>query len=716
MAARDYSLERTRNIGIMAHIDAGKTTTTERVLYYTGVNYKMGEVHEGAATMDWMVQEQERGITITSAATNCYWTPNEGPQKGTSHRINIIDTPGHVDFTIEVERSLRVLDGAVAVFDGGNGVEPQSETVWRQADKYHVPRIAFINKMDKVGADFDMCLDSIRDRLGANPVAIQYPVGVEDKHRGLVDLIKMQAAIFDEESKGQTYEWVEIPEDILPRCKELRDQMLEACADVSDEVMEKFVGGDLSKITEEEIYAAIRKGTLGFKFVPVILGSAFKNKGVQMILDAVVSFLPSPLDIPPVQGIHPDKMVPAATKGGPPTHLVVERPASDEAPFSALAFKILHDPFGTLTFFRVYSGTVASGSAVMNTTRGKRERFGRILRMHANKREEVDVCHAGNIYAAVGLRDTRTGDTLSDDKQPIILEKMEFPEPVISIAIEPKTKADLDKLGVSLNKLAYEDPSFRTFTNEETGQTIIAGMGELHLEIIVDRLRREYKVEANVGKPEVAYKEAITKPALGVEGKFIRQSGGKGQYGHVKIDLLPGERGSGFVFENAIVGGIIPKEFIPSVEKGIREAMTRGVLAGYPLIDAKARLTDGSYHEVDSSTSAFEVAGSLAFQEAANLAGLALLEPVMAVEVVCPEQYLGDVIGDLNSRRGRIADMSQRGNARVIDSEVPLAMMFGYATDLRSRTQGRATYSMQFHQYAQVPAAVQEEIVVKQRG
>ncbi|HTJ83937.1 MAG TPA: elongation factor G [Polyangiaceae bacterium] len=704
--ARDYSLEKTRNIGIMAHIDAGKTTTTERVLYYTGVNYKMGEVHEGAATMDWMVQEQERGITITSAATNCYWTPNEGPHAGVSHRINIIDTPGHVDFTIEVERSLRVLDGAVAVFDGGNGVEPQSETVWRQADKYHVPRIAFINKMDKVGADFDMCLDSMRDRLGTNPVAIQYPVGVEDKHRGLVDLIKMKAAIFDEESKGQKYDWVDVPADLLPRCKELRDHMLEACADVSDSVMEKFVGGEADKITEAEIHEALRAGTLSFKFVPVILGSAFKNKGVQMILDAVINYLPSPLDIPPVKGIDPNKK----------DHPTVERKASDDAPFSALAFKIMHDPFGTLTFFRVYSGTVSSGSSVMNTTRGKRERFGRILRMHANKREEIDVCYAGNIYAAVGLRDTRTGDTLSDEKHPVLLEKMEFPEPVISIAIEPKTKADLDKLGVSLAKLAYEDPSFRTFTNEETGQTIIAGMGELHLEIIVDRLRREHKVEANVGKPEVAYKETITKAALGVEGKFVRQSGGKGQYGHVKIDLMPGERGTGFVFENAIVGGIIPKEFIPSVEKGIKEAMTRGVLAGYPLIDAKARLVDGSYHEVDSSTSAFEVAGSLAFQDAAKVAGLVLLEPVMAVEVVSPEQYLGDVIGDLNSRRGRIADMSQRGNARVIKAEVPLAMMFGYATDLRSRTQGRATYSMQFHQYSPVPAAVQEEIVIKQRG
>ncbi|MBK8942630.1 MAG: elongation factor G [Polyangiaceae bacterium] len=704
--ARDYSLEKTRNIGIMAHIDAGKTTTTERILYYTGVNYKLGEVHEGAATMDYMVQEQERGITITSAATNCYWKPEEGPFKGVSHRINIIDTPGHVDFTIEVERSLRVLDGAVAVFDGGNGVEPQTETVWRQADKYHVPRIVFINKMDKVGADFDMCLASIKERLGAVPIAVQYPLGQEETFRGVIDLVSMQAITFDEESKGQKFAHGAVPADLLPRCKELRDQMLEVLADVSDAVMEKFVGGAAETITHEEIWAAIRKGTLDFRFVPVLCGSAFKNKGVQQLLDAVIGYLPSPLDIPPMKGVNPDK------KDRPET----TRKASDEEPFSALAFKILHDPFGTLTFFRVYSGTTSSGLSVMNSTRGKRERFGRILRMHANKREEVDTCYAGNIYAAVGLRDTRTGDTLCDEKHPILLEQMDFPEPVISIAIEPKTKADLDKLGGALQKLAYEDPSFRTFTNEETGQTIIAGMGELHLEIIVDRLKREHKVEANVGKPEVAYKETISRAAHKVEGKFIRQTGGKGQYGHVVIDLEPGPRGSGFVFENDVIGGIIPKEFIPSVEKGIREAMTRGVLAGYPLIDCKARLFDGSFHEVDSSTSAFEVAGSLAFQEAAEKAGLVLLEPVMRVEVVSPDQYLGDVIGDLNSRRGRVTDMSQRANTRVIQAEVPLAAMFGYATDLRSRTQGRATYSMHFSQYAPVPTAIQEEIVKKQRG
>ncbi|AUX39764.1 elongation factor G [Sorangium cellulosum] len=703
--AREYSLERTRNIGIMAHIDAGKTTVTERILYYSGVNYKIGEVHEGAATMDWMVQEQERGITITSAATNCFWSPEQGPQKGVSHRINIIDTPGHVDFTIEVERSLRVLDGAVAVFDGGNGVEPQSETVWRQADKYNVPRIAFINKMDKVGADFEMCVESIRERLGATPVAIHYPLGAEDSFRGVIDLVTLRAAVFDEETKGQRYEWQAIPDDLLPRCKELRDKLLEACADASDKVMEKFIAGELDQITEEEIHGALRAGTLSFKFVPVLCGSAFKNKGVQLLLDSVVNYLPSPVEIPAVEGTLPDKK-----------DKVVARKASDEEPFAALAFKIMNDQFGNLTFFRVYSGTTKSGVSVLNSTRGKRERFGRILRMHANKREEIDVCYAGNIYAAVGLRDTRTGDTLCDEKHPIVLERMEFPDPVISIAIEPKTKADLDKLGLSLQKLAYEDPSFRTFTNEDTGQTIIAGMGELHLEIIVDRLKREFKVDANVGKPEVAYRETITKKATDVEGRFVRQSGGHGQFGHVRIDIEPAERGAGFVFENDIVGGIIPKEFIPSIEKGIRDAMGRGVLAGYPVVDIKVRLHFGSYHEVDSSGPAFEVAASMAFQDGAKKAGIVLLEPMMAVEVVSPENYLGDVIGDLNSRRGRILDMGQRANTRVIRAEVPLATMFGYATDVRSKTQGRATHSMQFSHYAPVPAAIQEEIVAKQRG
>jgi len=703
--ARDYSLERTRNIGIMAHIDAGKTTVTERILYYTGVNYKLGEVHEGAATMDWMVQEQERGITITAAATNCFWQPEEGPLKGISHRVNIIDTPGHVDFTIEVERSLRVLDGAVAVFDGGNGVEPQSETVWRQADKYKVPRIAFINKMDKVGADFEMCVDSMKDRLGTNAVPVHYPLGSEDKFRGVIELVRMQAAVFDEESKGQKYTWTDIPEDLLPRCRELREGLIEACADVNDAVMEKFIAGDLDAVTTDEIYAAIRTGTLNFKFVPVLCGSAFKNKGIQLLLDAVLQYLPSPVDIPPVQGTDPDKK-----------DKVVTRKASDKEPFAALAFKVMNDQFGNLTFFRVYSGTVESGVSVMNSTRGKRERFGRVLRMHANKREEVKTCYAGNIYAAVGLRDTRTGDTLCDDKHPVVLERMEFPDPVISIAIEPKTKADLDKLGLTLQKLMFEDPSFRTYTNEETGQTIIAGMGELHLEIIVDRLKREFKVDANVGKPEVAYRETVLRKATDVEGRFVRQTGGHGQYGHVVIDVGPAPRGKGFVFVNDIAGGIIPKEFIPSIEKGIRDALARGVLAGYPVVDVEVRLHFGSFHEVDSSGPAFEVAASMAFQDGAKHAGLVLLEPVMAVEVVCPEQYLGDVIGDLNSRRGKIVDMGQRGNARVVRAEVPLATMFGYATDVRSKTQGRATHTMQFSHYAPVPAAIQDEIVAKQRG
>jgi elongation factor G len=703
--AREFSLERTRNIGIMAHIDAGKTTVSERILYYTGVNYKMGEVHEGAATMDWMVQEQERGITITSAATNCFWDPLTGPQKGVRHRINIIDTPGHVDFTIEVERSLRVLDGAVAVFDGGNGVEPQTETVWRQADKYHVPRIAFINKMDKIGADFDMCVRSIHERLGANAVAIHYPLGAEDTFRGVIDLVSMKAAIFEEESKGQKVTWEDVPKDLLETCQALREKMIEACADASPKVMEKFIGGEVDKITPDEIYEALRAGTLAFQFVPVLCGAAFRNKGIQLLLDAVVSLLPSPVDIPPIEGVHPEKKEKS-----------VKRKASEDEPFSALAFKVMNDPHGNLTFFRVYSGTVESGVSVLNSTRGKRERFGRILRMHANKREEIKTCYAGNIYAAVGLRDTRTGDTLCEEKHPILLERMEFPDPVISIAIEPKTKADLDKLGGSLGKLSYEDPSFRSYTNEETGQTIIAGMGELHLEIIVDRLKREFKVDANVGRPQVAYRETVTRKVEGVEGRFVRQTGGHGQYGHVKIDLEPAERGSGLVFVNDLVGGIIPKEFIPSIEKGIRDAMGRGVLCGYPLVDVRVRLFDGSYHEVDSSGPAFEVAASMAFQEACERAGLLLLEPMMAVEVVCPEAYLGDVIGDLNSRRGKILDMGQRANARVIKAEVPLAAMFGYATDVRSRTQGRATHTMQFSHYAPVPAAIQEEIVQKLRG
>jgi elongation factor G len=704
--AREISIDRTRNIGIMAHIDAGKTTVTERVLFYTGISHKIGEVHDGAATMDWMEQEQERGITITSAATNCFWTPEEGPFAGKRHRINIIDTPGHVDFTIEVERSLRVLDGAIAVFDGGNGVEPQSETVWRQADRYHVPRLAFVNKLDKTGADFQMNLDSMRERLGCVPVPIQWPVGQEDQLKGMVDLVRMKAAIFDDESKGAKYEWREIPKDLVDHCQEMRERMIEACADVDDGIMEKFLETGGATVSNEEVMAALRKGTLEFKFVPVLGGSAFKNKGVQLMLDAVCNLLPSPSDIPPVQGADPDR-----------SDRKLTRAASDDAPFSALAFKIANDPFvGNLTFFRVYSGSVTSGTALLNATRGKRERLGRILRMHANKREELKDCHAGNIYAAVGLRDTRTGDTLCDEGSPIVLEKMEFPDPVISIAIEPRTQADVDKLGLSLQKLAQEDPSFRTFTNEDTGQTIIAGMGELHLEIIVDRLKREFKVEANVGKPEVAYRESISKK-VAAEGRFVRQTGGHGQYGHVRIEIEPGERGSGYLFENGIVGGIIPREFIPSVEKGIREAMQRGVLAGYPLVDVKARLYDGSYHEVDSSGPAFEIAASMAFQDGAKKAGLQLLEPMMSVEVVCPDANMGDVIGDLNSRRGKVLGMNQRGNStQVIKAEVPLATMFGYATDLRSKTQGRATYTMQFSHYEPVPNSVQEEIVAKVRG
>ena len=704
--AREIALDRTRNIGIMAHIDAGKTTVTERILYYTGITHKIGEVHDGAATMDWMVQEQERGITITSAATNCFWTPESGPFETKKHRINIIDTPGHVDFTIEVERSLRVLDGAVAVFDGGNGVEPQSETVWRQADRYEVPRIAFVNKLDKTGADFQMNLDSMKERLGCRPIPLQWPVGQEDQLKGMVDLIRMKAAIFSDDTLGSKFTWDPIPADLEAKCKELREQLIEACADVDDAIMEKFLDGRSGEVSEEQIHAAIRKATVTFAFVPVMCGSAFKNKGVQLLLDAVINYLPSPKDIPPVEGVHPDH---ADRKE--------LRPADDAAPFSALAFKIMNDPFvGNLTFFRVYSGTLSSGTNLLNSTRSQKERIGRILRMHANKREELKECHAGNIYAAVGLRDTRTGDTLCDDKSPVVLERMTFPEPVISIAIEPKTQADLDKLGMSMQKLAQEDPSFRTFTNEETGQTIIAGMGELHLEIIVDRLKREFKVEANVGKPGVAYRECITK-AVEAEHKYARQTGGRGQYGHVCIRIKPAERGAGFVFVDSIVRGSIPREFIPSVEKGIRDALARGVLAGYPMVDVEAELHYGTYHDVDSSTHAFEIAGSLAFQDGAKRAGMQLLEPVMSVEVVTPSDNMGDVIGDLNSRRGRVLGMNQRGaTTQVIAAEVPLATMFGYATDLRSKTQGRATYTMQFSHYEPVPSSVQEEIVAKVRG
>ena len=703
---RDLPIERYRNIGIMAHIDAGKTTVTERVLFYTGRIHRTGEVHEGAATMDWMEQEQERGITITSAATTAFWIPSIGPGKDIKHRVNIIDTPGHVDFTIEVERSLRVLDGAVAVFDGGNGVEPQSETVWRQADRYKVPRIAFMNKMDKIGADFQMCVESMRERLGTNPVPIQLPLGEEEKHRGIIDLIRMKAIVFDEASKGAKFSIEEIPEDFKDAADTARQQLIESIADVDDVVGEKFLADEVASITEEEIHEALRKGTISFKLVPVTCGSAFKNKGVQQLLDAVVTYLPSPVDVPTRIGKHPDK-----------PDVEIERPASDTAPFSALAFKLMNDKFvGNLTFIRVYSGSVESGTSVLNSTRGKTERIGRLLLMHANEREDIKDAFAGVIAAAVGFRDTRTGDTLCDEKQPVVLERMTFPEPVISIAIEPKTKGDQDKMGVGLQKLAFEDPSFRMNTDEESGQTLIHGMGELHLEIIVDRLKREYKVEANTGKPEVAYREAVKKKAEG-ECKYAKQSGGRGQYGHVILDLEPGERGTGFVFDDDIKGGIIPREFIPAVEKGAREALQRGVLAGYPVIDCKVRLFFGSYHDVDSSAQAFEIAGSMAVQDACKKAGIAILEPIMAVEVVTPDQFMGEVIGDLNSRRGQIKGMNARGkNAQAIEGTVPLANMFGYVTDLRSKTQGRAVSTMQFSHYDPVPNVVQEEIVAKSRG
>ncbi len=704
---RDIPIERYRNIGIMAHIDAGKTTCTERVLYYTGKIHRIGEVHEGAATMDWMEQEQERGITITSAATTAFWVPESGTFKGVKHRVNIIDTPGHVDFTIEVERSLRVLDGAVAVFDGGNGVEPQSETVWRQADRYRVPRIAFMNKMDKIGADFQMCVASMRDRLGTNPVAVQLPLGEEDKHRGVIDLIRMKAIVFDESSKGQRYDVTDIPAEFKAAADEARAALIEAVADVDDAIGEKFLADDVASITEEEIHRALRKGTISFKLVPVLCGSAFKNKGVQQLLDAVVNYLPAPVDVPMKIGKHPHK-----------PDVEVSFPPTDDAPFSALAFKLMNDKFvGNLTFARVYSGSLSSGSSVYNSVRDKTERVGRLLLMHANNREDITDVFAGVIAAVVGLRDTRTGDTLCDEKNPIVLEKMTFPDPVISIAIEPKTKADQDKMGVGLQKLAMEDPSFRVNTDEESGQTLIHGMGELHLEIIVDRLKREHKVEANTGKPEVAYRESIKRAAKDVEAKYIKQTGGRGQYGHVVIDLEPNERGKGFEFVDDIKGGVIPREFIPAVEKGIREALGRGVAAGYPVVDVKARLHYGTYHDVDSSAQAYEIAGSMAFQEGAKRAGIQILEPIMAVEVVTPDQFMGEVIGDLNSRRGQVRGMNARGkNVQVIEAYVPLANMFGYVTDLRSKTQGRAVSTMQFAHYDPVPATVQEEIIAKSRG
>ncbi len=677
----------------MAHIDAGKTTTTERILYYTGVTYKIGEVHDGTAVMDWMPQEQERGITITSAATTCSWSDNV---------INIIDTPGHVDFTIEVERSLRVLDGAVAAFDAVAGVEPQSETVWRQANKYGVPRIAFMNKMDRVGADFFMAVSSMVDKLGANPVAIQIPIGREEGFRGSIDIVAMRAFYFDDETLGAKYVETDVPEEYIVKAKEYRDKLLEQIADIDENIMEKYLSGE--EISAKEIKSAIRRGTVEMKITPVVCGSAFKNKGVQLLLNAIVDYLPSPLDIPPVRGIKP-------SDGSE-----IERMPNDNEPFSALAFKIMSDPFvGLLTFVRVYSGVLSAGSYVYNSTKDVRERIGRLLKMHANKREEIKEVRAGDIAAIVGLKSTLTGDTLCDENTPIILESMEFPEPVISVAIEPKTKADQERLSISLAKLAQEDPSFRVSYNDETGQTIISGMGELHLEIIVDRLMREFKVSANVGKPQVAYKETIRNTSR-IEGKFVRQSGGRGQYGHVWLDMEPLERGTGFEFVNKIVGGTIPKEYVPAVEKGIKEAMEGGVLAGYPVVDVRATLFDGSYHEVDSSEMAFKIAGSMAFKEGAKKAQLALLEPIMSVEVVTPEEYMGDVIGDLNSRRGKIQSMEKRGTAQVIKSMVPLAEMFGYATDLRSKTQGRATYTMQFSHYEEAPKSIMDGIVAKAKG
>ncbi|MGC2061351.1 MAG: elongation factor G [Thermodesulfovibrionales bacterium] len=688
------SLENTRNIGIMAHIDAGKTTTTERILYYTGVTYKIGEVHEGTAVMDWMVQEQERGITITSAATTCSWRDT---------RINIIDTPGHVDFTIEVERSLRVLDGAVAAFDSVAGVEPQSETVWRQADKYKVPRIAFMNKMDRMGADFFMGVATMIDRLGANPVAVQIPIGSEDNFRGPIDLVTMKALFYDDETLGAKFVEGDIPEEYMAQAKEYREKMLEQLSDVDETVMEKFLGGEA--ISAEEIRAALRKGTISMKINPVLCGSAFKNKGVQQLLDAIVDYLPSPLDVPPMIGKDPDKK----------DVDVLRKPDSKE-PFSALAFKVMTDPFvGQLTFIRVYSGVMSAGSYIYNSTKGTKERVGRLLQMHANKREDIKEVSAGDIAAAVGLKSTLTGDTLCDEKNPIILEAMEFPDPVISVAIEPKTKVDQEKLGQSLGKLMQEDPSFRVTTNEETGQTLIAGMGELHLEIIVDRLLREFKVGANVGKPQVAYRETI-KTTAKAEGKFVRQSGGRGQYGHVYIELGPSEPGKGYVFETKVVGGTVPREYWSAVDKGIKEATENGILAGYPVVDVKAVLYDGSYHEVDSSEMAFKIAGSMAFKEAAKKAKPVIMEPIMNVEVVTPEDYMGDVIGDLNSRRGKIQSMEKRGKAQVIKSQVPLSEMFGYATDLRSKTQGRATYTMQFAVYEEVPKGIADGIIAKVKG
>lgn len=691
--ARQSPLEQTRNIGIMAHIDAGKTTTTERILFYTGISHKMGEVHEGAATMDWMEQERERGITITAAATTCFWR---------DHRINIIDTPGHVDFTIEVERSLRVLDGAVAVFDSVQGVEPQSETVWRQADKYSVPRIAFMNKMDRIGADFYTSVQTMIDRLGANPVPIQIPIGRESEYQGSIDLVTMKAYVYDDETLGAKYVVKDIPADMLGKAKEYREKMLDAVAEFDEQTMEKYLNGQ--PLTEAEVRRAIRAGVISMKMTPILCGSAFKNKGVQQLLDGVVDFLPSPLDVESVTGIDPD------------TEQEVKRRPSDSEPFAALAFKIMTDPFaGQLTFLRVYSGTLKTGTSVSNVTKGTKDRVGRLLKMHANKREDIDVAYAGDIVAAVGLKGATTGDTLADEKQPVLLEVMKFPEPVIAMAIEPKTKQDQEKMGFALQKLAQEDPSFRVKTDEETAQTIIAGMGELHLEIIVDRMLREFKVEANVGKPEVAFRETIRRKAE-AESKYIKQTGGRGQYGHVVLTVEPTESGKGLEFVNKTVGGSIPKEFIPAIEKGVKERLDSGVIAGYPLRDVKVTVIDGSFHDVDSNEMAFKIAGSMAFIDACKRADPVLLEPIMKVEVVVPQDFMGDVIGNLNGRRGKIQGMKARAAAQTIDASVPLSEMFGYATDLRSRTQGRATYSMEFDRYEPVPKQISEAIIAKYRG
>ena len=689
---REFPLEKTRNIGIMAHIDAGKTTTTERILFYTGRVHKIGETHEGAATMDWMEQEKERGITITSAATTCHW-------KG--HRINIIDTPGHVDFTVEVERSLRVLDGSVAVFCAKGGVEPQSETVWRQADKYSVPRMAYVNKMDITGANFYNVVQMMKDRLGANAVPIQLPIGYEDTFEGMVDLIKMKAIVYGDKL-GKDEEFVEIPEDMKEKAEEYRQALIEVVAESDDDLMMKYLEGE--ELTEEEIMTGIRKQTIACKMTPVCCGSSYKNKGVQPLLDAIVAFMPAPTDIPHIKGVNPE------------TGEEDERPSSDEEPFAALAFKIMTDPYvGKLAFFRVYSGTLESGSYVYNSTKGKRERIGRILQMHANHRQEIEKVYAGDIAAAVGLKDTTTGDTLCDEKAPIILESMVFPDPVISVAVEPKTKADQEKMGIALQKLAEEDPTFRVRTDPETAQTIISGMGELHLDIIVDRLLREFHVGCSVGNPQVAYRETIRK-SVKAEGKFVRQSGGKGQYGHCWLELTPLEPGEGFKFDNKVVGGAIPKEYIGPVEAGVKEAMENGVVAGYPMVDVGVTVYDGSYHEVDSSEMAFKIAGSMGFRAGALKADPVILEPYMKVEVTVPEEYMGDVIGDLNSRRGRINSMEARNGAQVIDAFVPLSEMFGYATDLRSKTQGRGNYSMEVDHYEEVPRNIAEAIIAKNKG